>query len=155
MKQKWLYLSRTAIETERLQCREEGRDISYLEPEFDRVLALDLEDLSNQGAAQSLVDATIAAPLKTDFTSDEEALLSSLCQSQGTEPAAYIRSVIRQELGCGQRQEKNHAAIALLQGWMDEEMPEAESAEAITSWEESMKSLEGREENEKTAAIKF
>lgn len=76
-----------------------------------------------------------------EFTSDEEALLLSLCQLQGIEPAGYIYRVIRQDLERGAREEKNQAAIALLQKWIDEELPEFESAEAIASWEESMKSL--------------
>mgnify|MGYP002778735973 CR=1 FL=1 len=67
MKHPWLYLSKTDIETERLQCREEGRDISALEADFERVLALDLEDSTHQGAAQALLDATIAAPMRADF----------------------------------------------------------------------------------------
>ncbi len=78
MKHQWLYLSKTDIETERLQCREEGRDIAALEPEFDRVLALDLEDLCNQGAAQNLLDATIQAPMRADFAFDEPSDLQGI-----------------------------------------------------------------------------
>lgn len=75
------------------------------------------------------------------LTPDEAALLVFLCQSQGIEPAAYIHRVIRQDLEGGQRHGRKQAAIALLQSWMDEELPEVQSAEAIVSWEESMKSL--------------
>lgn len=68
MKHIWLYLSRTDIETERRQCEEEGRDLSSVEEDFARVLALDLDDLKNQPAAQALLDKTITLPLKSDFT---------------------------------------------------------------------------------------
>ena len=67
MKHIWIYLSRIDIEAERLQCREEGRDTTSVEAEFDRVLALDLEDLSHQGAAEALLDKTIALPLRADY----------------------------------------------------------------------------------------
>ena len=78
MKLQWLYLSKTDIETERLQCREEGRDIAALESEFERVLALDLEDLANQGAAQSLLDASIQAPMREEFAFDEPSDLAGI-----------------------------------------------------------------------------
>ncbi len=78
MKLQWLYLSKTDLETERLQCREEGRDIAHLEPEFDRVLALDLEDLANQGAAEALIDASIQAPMRADFTFHEPSDLAAI-----------------------------------------------------------------------------
>lgn len=78
MKHQWLYLNKTDVETERLQCREEGRDIASLEAEFDRVLALDLEDLKHQGAAQALLDASIAAPMRADYTFDEPSDLESI-----------------------------------------------------------------------------
>jgi ADP-ribosylglycohydrolase len=67
----WLYLSHTDIETERRQCEEEGRDLSLVEAEFDRVLALDLEDLSNQSAAQDLLDKTIQLPIRADYAYHE------------------------------------------------------------------------------------
>ncbi len=67
MKHIWLYLSRTDLETERRQCEEEGRDLSSVQEEFERVLALDLEDLGNQPAAQRLLDKTIELPLKPDY----------------------------------------------------------------------------------------
>lgn len=63
----WLYLSKTDIETERLQCEQEGRDLSSVQDEFARVLALDLEDEANQPAAEALLDRTILLPLRADF----------------------------------------------------------------------------------------
>ena len=67
MKHVWLYLSKTDIETERRQCEGEGRDLSSVEEDFERVLALDLNDLNNQPQAQALLDKTILLPLKPDF----------------------------------------------------------------------------------------
>ena len=67
MKHIWLYLSRTDIETERRQCEEEGRDLSGAEEAFEKVLALDLEDLANQPAAEELLDLTIQLPIRSDY----------------------------------------------------------------------------------------
>jgi len=63
----WLYLSKTDIETERRQCEEEGKDLSSVADEFERVLALDLHDLVNQPAAQALLDQTIELPTRSGF----------------------------------------------------------------------------------------
>lgn len=67
MKQQWMYLSKTDIETERLQCEQEGRDLSSVQADFERVLSLDLEDDANQPAAQELLDKTITLPIKPGF----------------------------------------------------------------------------------------
>jgi len=74
----WLYLNRTDIETERRQCHEEGRDLSSVEEEFQRVLALDLEDLRNQPAAESLLDRTIGLPLRPGCTLHEPSDLEGI-----------------------------------------------------------------------------
>ncbi|MBM3494444.1 MAG: ADP-ribosylglycohydrolase family protein [Armatimonadetes bacterium] len=78
MKHIWLYLNRGDIETERRQCEEEGRDLAGLADEFERVLALDLEDLSNQPEAEALLDATIAQPMRADFPFAEPSDLESI-----------------------------------------------------------------------------
>ncbi len=67
MKHTWLYLSKTDIETERRQCEEEGKDLSTVVEDFERVLALDLEDLTNQPAAEALLDKTIALPIRAGY----------------------------------------------------------------------------------------
>lgn len=77
-----------------------------------------------------------------ELAPDEEAILTAQTRLQGVEPVDYIHRIVRHDLERAQRQEKKAAAIALLQGWMDEELPEAEGAEAVQSWEESMKSLD-------------
>lgn len=67
MKHIWLYLSHSDIEVERQQCTEEGRDLSSVEDEFERVLSLDLEEPGNQPAAQALLDETIKLPLRSEY----------------------------------------------------------------------------------------
>ncbi len=67
MKHAWLYLSETGIETERLQCEQEGRDLSSLDRDFERVLSLNLEDPATQPSAEALLDKTIALPMQPGF----------------------------------------------------------------------------------------
>lgn len=71
MKQRWLYLTHDDIRTEYRQCSEEGRELSFLEDEFARVLALDLEDLTQQPSAQALLDATIQLPQRAAYPHHE------------------------------------------------------------------------------------
>jgi ADP-ribosylglycohydrolase len=78
MKHMWLYLSRNDIEVEHQQCEEEGRDLSSVEDEFAKVLSLDLEDLSNQAAAQALLDKTIELPLRSGYEFVEPSDLQSI-----------------------------------------------------------------------------
>jgi hypothetical protein len=88
LKHTWLYLSRTDIETERRQCEEEGRDLSSAAEEFEHVLALDLNDLSNQPAAQALLDRTIVLPIRGDFAFQEPSDLEGI---RAARPAAPPR----------------------------------------------------------------
>ncbi|MCX6381091.1 MAG: ADP-ribosylglycohydrolase family protein [Armatimonadetes bacterium] len=67
MKHIWLYLNKSDIETERLQCEQEGLDLSSVEEDFERVLQLDLENLSNQPQAQALLDKTVQLPIKAGY----------------------------------------------------------------------------------------
>jgi len=78
LKHIWLYLSRTDIETERRQCEEEGRDLSTVRDDFERVLSLDLEDPRNQPAAQELLDKTITLPLKPGYRFHEPSDLAGI-----------------------------------------------------------------------------
>lgn len=77
-----------------------------------------------------------------ELAPEEEALLMSRTRSQGVEPVAYIQRIVKNDLEVARRHEKNQAAIALLQSWMDEELSGDESAQAVQNWEESMKSLD-------------
>lgn len=63
----YLLLRRGDVETERLQCEQEGRILDGVADEFDRVLGLDLNDPANQPAAQALLDETIDLPIRADY----------------------------------------------------------------------------------------
>lgn len=78
MKHVWLYISRTDLETEQRQCEEEGRDLACVLEEFERVGALDLEDLSNQPQAQALLDRTITLPIREDYPYHEPSDLEGI-----------------------------------------------------------------------------
>ena len=77
-KHTWLYLSKIEIETERRQCEEEGRDLTSATEEFERVLALDLEDPASQPAAEALLDRTIALPMRSDYAFEEPSDLAGI-----------------------------------------------------------------------------
>jgi len=62
-----LLLRKGDIETERLQCEQEGRDLTSVADEFERVLALDLNDPAHQAEAGALLDKTIALPIRSDY----------------------------------------------------------------------------------------
>ncbi|HTE20289.1 MAG TPA: ADP-ribosylglycohydrolase family protein, partial [Armatimonadota bacterium] len=78
LRQIWLYVSKTDLQTERRQCREEGKDLGELEEEFARVEALHLEDWGNQPAAQELLDRTAALPIRPEFPFDEPSDLEGI-----------------------------------------------------------------------------
>ena len=63
----WLQIDAGALDTEWKQCTDEGKDVSPLAAEFERVKALDLEDPANQPAAEALLDRTAALPVKEDY----------------------------------------------------------------------------------------
>jgi ADP-ribosylglycohydrolase len=63
----WLYISRYDLETERIQCLQEGKDLTPLLAEFGRVKKLNLKDQVNQSVAQGLLDKTISLPVRDDF----------------------------------------------------------------------------------------
>lgn len=67
----WTRVSRGDVELERWQCESEGRDVTPLAGEFDRVAALDLDDPAHQPAAEALLDAAAELPTRSDFPYDE------------------------------------------------------------------------------------
>ena len=78
LKHTWLYLSKTDVQTEKMQCEQEGRDLSGVEDEFERVLALDLEQPANQPAAEALLDKTITLPTRADYKYNEPSDLEGI-----------------------------------------------------------------------------
>jgi ADP-ribosylglycohydrolase len=93
MKHIWLYLSHSDIETERLQCEQEGKDLSSIAGEFERVLALDLEDPANQPAAEALLDATIELPIRADFKFEEPSDLEGIRAARPSSASDSVTSV--------------------------------------------------------------
>lgn len=85
MKHTWLTLSKTDIETERRQCEEEGKDLTGVAEEFERVLALDLTDASNQPAAEALLDRTIVLPTRAGYAFDEPSDLAAIRDARPAE----------------------------------------------------------------------
>lgn len=84
MKHIWLYPSKSDIQTERLQCIQEGRDLTSVEEEFERILALDLEDAANWPAANALLDRTIELPIRDDFKFHEPSDLEGIRAARPT-----------------------------------------------------------------------
>jgi hypothetical protein len=78
MKHIWLYITKGDVDTERRQCEEDGRDLTALREQFDRVEALDLEDLANQPEAEALLDAAINAPQREGYEFDEPSDLDGI-----------------------------------------------------------------------------
>jgi ADP-ribosylglycohydrolase len=78
MIQWWLYISKDDIQSEKLQCEQEGKDISQLNWAFKRVEEMDLTQPSSQPAAQALLDATIALPVKPDYPYTEPSNLAEI-----------------------------------------------------------------------------
>ncbi len=99
MKHIWLYLSNTDIETERRQCEEEGRDLSSVEGEFERIGSLDLEDPRNQPEAESLLDKTIQLPIKAEYAFHEPSDLPGIRASRpANRPTLRALSLTESEL---------------------------------------------------------
>src|SRR5581483_5766297 len=67
MNHKWLWLEPVDIQTELTQALEEGRDVSALAGEFERVAGLDLSLSENQSSAAALLDRVQLAPIRSDY----------------------------------------------------------------------------------------
>jgi ADP-ribosylglycohydrolase len=78
MIQWWLYISKDDIQSERLQCEQEGKDISQMEWAFKRVEEMDLTQPTSQPAAQALLDATITLPVKPGYPYSEPSTLADI-----------------------------------------------------------------------------
>ena len=74
----WLYISKDDLQSERLQCAQEGKELTPIEKEFRRVEALDLTNPANQPAAQVLLDSTIALPTRAGYSYDEPSTLREI-----------------------------------------------------------------------------
>jgi len=83
--QPWVMLTQDDLETERRQCREEGKDLAPLEAEFAALAALDLTVEAHQQRTEALLDATQALPIMPDYPYCEP---SDLAGIQAARPAA-------------------------------------------------------------------
>ncbi len=63
----WLYISRNDLDIEWQQAEQEGKEMATLAAEFERVRALDLEDLSQQPAAAALLDKVGLLPIRNGY----------------------------------------------------------------------------------------
>jgi ADP-ribosylglycohydrolase len=78
LKHNYLFLNKQDVLTERQQCNEEGRDLTPVNEEFERVLSLDLDDPANQPAVHALLDQTISLPLRPDYPFEEPSDLAGI-----------------------------------------------------------------------------
>jgi ADP-ribosylglycohydrolase len=74
----WLYISREDLQTEWLQCQQEGKNLTPLEVEFKRVENLNLEDKVHQLAAENLLDRTISLPVSDAYSYNEPSGLEEI-----------------------------------------------------------------------------
>jgi len=74
----YLYIRQDDLDVEKKQCEDEGKDISSLISEFERVRKLDLEDFSNQIPAYDLLDKTSHLPIKKDYPYKEPSDLEGI-----------------------------------------------------------------------------
>ena len=57
-KDMWMYITAADLEVERMQCQDEGKDLTKLQPEFDALKDADFDDLAVQAKAGRLLDKT-------------------------------------------------------------------------------------------------
>jgi ADP-ribosylglycohydrolase len=77
----WLWINKEALETERQQLRDEGRDIGSVEADFEKLIALGDEQLiaaDNQRAAQELLDSCSTLPMVPGYGYEEPSDLDAI-----------------------------------------------------------------------------
>lgn len=82
----WMYLSNGDVDVEKLQCEEEGKDITPYLDQFAKVEALDLEDPANWPAVRELFDLTIKLRAKPGFPYEEPSDLADIKRARGERP---------------------------------------------------------------------
>ena len=83
----WMCLSKADLNTEREQCRDEGKDLAKYEAEFDALLAAGLdEDLALQPRAGKLLDRTLGLRPKKDFPYREPSALADIRKARRARP---------------------------------------------------------------------
>ncbi len=82
MKHLWLRLDATDLQTEQLQCEQEGRDLSVCAASLNELHAADLETESGQGRAHQLLDALRATSSRADYPFVEPEDLSHIREAR-------------------------------------------------------------------------
>lgn len=82
----WLYISKDDLHSERLQCTQEGKDLTPLEREFRRVETFNLTDSRAR-------DASIALPTRTNYTYNEPSTLEGIRAARPKKRATKPRSI--------------------------------------------------------------
>lgn len=86
-KQANLYPNRETLETERLQCEDEGRDLTGVREEFERLLALELEDPAHWPDGFALLDKAIQLPMRADYPYREPSDLAGIRAERPPRPS--------------------------------------------------------------------
>lgn len=100
MKHFWLRMSRTAVESEREQCRSEGREMNQVMTWFDQVLSTDLDKRGNWPPAQNLLDQTVSLPLEPDFKYHEPSAFKDIVAARPWDvPAPTLPPLDKSDIG--------------------------------------------------------
>jgi ADP-ribosylglycohydrolase len=78
----WLQLTQEDLSTELAQARQEGRDLSGLLDEFERLSGSDMSLSSNREEAGRLLDAAQSAPIRVDYEYDEPDELQAILKEK-------------------------------------------------------------------------
>jgi hypothetical protein len=104
----WLTLNAADLETERLQCEQEGKDIGPLLPEIERLIALgdDLSEPERQREIEALLDRTAELPVKAGYPYHEPSGLEEIRAARPQSDTALAGSLPRG----GELEDKLHGA---------------------------------------------
>ena len=103
----WLHLTADDIRTEALQCEQEGRDLTSVREELERLSSEDLSAPALQRQAEALLDITVELPLLPDYPYDEPSDLDAI---RAARPVATCPSV--GPVAVGELQDRVHGAWA-------------------------------------------
>lgn len=108
MKQAWLYMQRDDVATERLQCEQEGRDLTSVAGEIERILTQDFDDPATRQAAGELLDRTIALPYREDCALNEPSDLEGIRAAR----PAMAPALSKTQLSPAELEDRVHGAWA-------------------------------------------
>ncbi len=94
----WLYVNQSDLETEWIQCYEEGKDIVQLTDEYIALKSLDAEDSANWPRFFAFLDKTAAAPQRKDYLYIEPSDLQSIKSHRPNQISLPILALSRDAL---------------------------------------------------------